>query len=202
LLDLLTVRVSSTTQADIRVARSTRSTLVLLLCVIVLAAAVDLEFTTNDPLLLERMLSWAEDDAYDDSHATADGDAAINEKFSVRPLESDSGMRTLRPEIHSASIVISLGTRAPPLFGGMGQHPLVSPLVSFKSTRHSLDGCTSCPRLVSAALPNCVLMSEAKLFLATSNQSNAVADLKGEGRQRCADVGRGSLWTAPLSMNC
>jgi hypothetical protein len=45
-------------------------------------------------------------------------------------------------------------------------------------------------------------MSEAKLFFATSNQSHAVADLKGEGRQRCADVGRGSLWTAPLSMNC
>jgi hypothetical protein len=106
---------------------------VLLLCVIVLAAAVDLEFTTNDPLLLERMSSWAEDDAYDDSHATADGDAAINEKFSVSPLESDSGMRTVCPEIPSASIAISLGTRAPPLFGGMDN--IRSFRRSFRSSR-------------------------------------------------------------------
>ncbi len=109
------------TRAVMRDARGARSSLVLLLCVIALADAVDSEFTTNDTLPRDGISSWAgDDDARDDRSATAYGDAALNEKFSVSSLEDDFGMPTVRPETHSARVAISFGTRAPPLSGGHG----------------------------------------------------------------------------------
>lgn len=150
------------TQTASKVARGVRSYLALLLCVIVLAAAVDSECTTNDTLLPQGILSWTEADAGDDPDGTTYGDAAISEKFCVIPCDNDSDMQTTRPKIHSATVAINFNTRAPPLFDGIGSHALIS----FEPTRRSLSGRSPCQRLVPAVSRDCVLVrSEAELLL-------------------------------------
>jgi len=114
------------TQTASKVARDVRSHLALLLCVSVLAAAVDSEYTTNDTLPRQAILSWAEDNSGDDPDATAYGDAAINEKSSVVHFENDSHMRTVRPEIRSATVAISVQTRAPPGYSAASAHMRLS----------------------------------------------------------------------------
>jgi hypothetical protein len=54
------------TQAARKVARGSHSLLALLLCVIVLAAAVDSDGTPNDTLLRDCTLAWADGDGDDD----------------------------------------------------------------------------------------------------------------------------------------
>ena len=143
----------SMTPAARKVASGALSSLALLLCVIVLSAAVDSEGTTNVTLVRQGPFSWAEDNTDDDPDTTTYGDAAIDGKFSLIPFENDSDMRIIRSAIHSARVVISSETRAPPPFGGIATHSLVS----FESTDVFLVVVVHVLSWFQFHLPHCVL---------------------------------------------
>jgi hypothetical protein len=106
------------TQAERKVARGSHSLLALLLCVIVLAAAVDSDGTPNDTLLRDCTLAWADGDGDDDPDGphsrTAYACAALCGRLStvLFPSHSDIGVSLPGRRLESGPACVQ--PRAPP----------------------------------------------------------------------------------------
>jgi hypothetical protein len=106
------------TQAARKVGGGAHSPLALLLCVIVLAVAVDSEGAPNDIPIRDWTLAWADADVDDGVDVTnslmADDHAALCGRLSIVPFESHSHMGTSRPGRESEWISLCVQPRGPP----------------------------------------------------------------------------------------
>ena len=106
------------TQAARKIAGGSHSLLALLLCVIVLAAAVDSNSAANDPLFRDRMLAWTDGDGDDDldgPHSlTAYAYAALCGGLSTVPSPSHSDFGISLPGRPSEGKHACVRPRGPP----------------------------------------------------------------------------------------